>query len=106
MQYWNVTLTTARLGQVGHLSRVCTVKGSNVNSKTIYNHDLLHCGRRLDCYHGMEGSLEGLDILHVCNRIWYLVAVLYGPMNKRHLIHCHAGVWDEKPLRPSRSAVV
>ena len=31
---------------------------------------LLRCGRRLDSYPGMKGSLEGLDILHVCNRRW------------------------------------
>ena len=32
IQNWNVTLTTVRLGQVGHPSRVCTVKGSNFYS--------------------------------------------------------------------------
>ena len=32
IQNWNVTLTRVRLGQVGHLSRVCTVKGSNFYS--------------------------------------------------------------------------
>ena len=30
IQNWNVTLTTVRLGQDSHLSRVCTVKGSNI----------------------------------------------------------------------------
>ena len=75
--------------------------------KTIYSVQLwLVTLWRLDCYPGMKGSLEGLDILHVCNRRWQLVPVLYGPRGKRHLIHCHAGVCNEKPLRPSRSAVV
>ena len=60
IQYWNVTLTTVRLGQVGHLwlSRVCTVKGSIFTVKTIHNRGLLRCGWRLDCYPGMKGSLE------------------------------------------------
>ena len=70
IQSWNVTLTMVMLGQVGHLSRVCTVNGSNLTVKTIYNRGLLRCGGRLDCYPGMKGSLRGLDILHVCNRRW------------------------------------
>ena len=77
-----------------------------LHDKTMYTRGLLRCGRRLDCYRGKEGSLEDLNLLNVCNCGWQFVPFLYGPREKRHLVHCNVGVWDEEPLCPSCSAVV
>ena len=54
----------------------------------------------------MEGSLEGFNLLNVCNCGWKFVPFLYDPREKRHLVHCNVGVWDEKPMCSSSSAVV
>ena len=71
-----------------------------LHDKTMYTRCLLRCGRRLDCYRGMEGSLEGLNLLNVCNCGWQFVPFLYGPREKRHLVHCNVGVWGEEYLCP------
>ena len=47
IQYWNVTLTTVRLGQESHLSIVCTVKGSNIY---------------MACVHGSTNGTNGIPI--------------------------------------------
>ena len=49
------------------LKSMYSKKFQYLHDKTIYTHGLLRCGRRLDCYRGMEVSIKGLNLLNVCN---------------------------------------
>ena len=73
-----------------------------LHDKTMYIRGLLRCGWRLDCYRGMEGSLEGLNLQNVCNCGRYNVVCSIPVLSKGkndilYTVH-NVGVWDEKPL--------
>ena len=92
IQCWNVTLTTARLGQDSHLPRVCTLKSSSTYMIKLYT--------PVACY-AVDGGWTAIEVwtavLNVCNCGWQFVPVLYSP-RENDILYAVTLVYGTKSL--------
>ena len=67
----------------------------------MYTRGLLRCVWRLDCYRGVEGSLEGLDRLNIRSCRWQFVPdlMVYG---KNDILYTVKLVYGTKSYRDPR----